>query len=162
MKPLLRVSAHRMLHRDEHRHVDDLAQEMWVAVWRGLPQLPVLCTELSDQIDWCMAVARNGGRNWIRSTLTAPTHGEHNSYLPAEVDLLDILLEVPKAVDQVERAYHDGRVAEAVANLPEGYRGYVVERFWHGTSTTELQKRMSPSIWTRVKKRLAVELKELV
>lgn len=160
LRPLLHHSARRALYVGEQRHTEDLAQEMWIAVWKALPDLPPLCTAFDDVVAWCMGVARNRGRNWVRDALLATTHGESNSYLPV-VDLLEILLEVPQALDQVEQAYHDGRIAEAVANLPQSYRGYVVQRFWQGVTTTELQRTLSPSTWTRVKKRLSVELKEL-
>lgn len=160
LRPLLRYAAIRWLPRHERRHTEDLAQEAWIAVWRALPDLPPLCTEFDDIVAWCMAVARNRMRNFTRD-LSAPTHGERNSRLPELSDLGALLAEV-EAIEQVESDYHDGRVAQAVSELPDGYRNYVIERFWHGVSTTELQKIMSPSIWPRVKKRLASELQELV
>lgn len=127
--------------------------------------MPNTCERFDDQITWCMAVARNRMRNWVRDELRTYKRGSLNSEPVSNelmLELTDALAEVHQA-EHVQNAYHEGRIAEALAALPgDSYRKYVKERFWYGIPTTELHKRMSPSYWTRTKKRLAVELKDLV
>lgn len=161
LRPKLRGAAYRMLSPDEHRHAEDLASEAWISVWRALPIFPGDPADETGVMAWCMAVARNRMRNWIRETLLAPTHGEHNSRLTQDNDLID-LVEAGEQLPGIQTAYHDGRVREAVDRLPARQREYVIARFWHGESTTSLQRRMSPSTWTRLKPKLADELEPLV
>lgn len=159
VRPLLVASAYRHLNPDEHRHAQDCVQESWIAVWRALPGMPATCATFNAQIAWCMAVARNRMRNYVRD-MNRVQHGDRNA-IPAPDDLLHQLAEASQA-EGVQVAYHHGQIAAALDALPPSYRAYVVERFWHGVPTTELHQRMSPSTWTRTKLRLAEELKELV
>lgn len=145
---------------DEQRHTPDLAQEGWIAVWRALPTVPVHLLRDADALEgWCIGVARNRMRNWIRDELSAPRRGSRAT-VPASDVIVDLVeaLSGSLTLQTIDQAYHDGRVAAALDALPPRQREYVVARFWHGISTTELQKTFSPRTWQQARRRLELAL----
>lgn len=157
--PKLRSRAAAML-GGQSRYTDDLAQEGWVAVWRALPTVPAHLLSDADALEgWCIGVARNRMRNWIRDELAAPRRGLNNEVTAGhEIVELFEALSGSLTLETVDQAYHDGRVAAALDALAPRQREYVVARFWHGVPTTELQRSFSPRTWQQARRRLELAL----
>jgi len=154
--PKLRRRAAVML-GSQARYIDDLAQEGWVAVWRALPTVPVHLLSDADALEgWCIGVARNRMRNWIRDELAAPRRGLNNE-ISAGADALFEALSYSESLEAVDLGYHEGRLALALDALPPGQREYVVSRFLLGIPTTELHgvgSRFSSKTWVAARKNL--------
>lgn len=158
LRPKIRLISARLLGR-QTSHVDDLAQEGWLAVWKALPTAPTFDT-LDATIGWCLAVARNKMRNWIRDELAAPRRGLNNE-TPAgsgtsSGDALFEALSSSETLEGVDLGYHDGKVAAALEKLTPTQRRYVIARFWHGIPTHELQRRWpnASRTWQQAKRKL--------
>jgi len=152
--PKLRCRAAQML-GSQSRYADDLAQEGWVAVWRALPTVPVHLLSDADALEgWCIGVARNKMRNWIRDELAAPRRGLNNE---TSTGALFEALSHSESLEAVDLGYHEGRLSLALDALPPGQREYVLSRFWLGIPTTELHgtgSRFSNKTWVGAKKNL--------
>jgi DNA-directed RNA polymerase specialized sigma24 family protein len=78
--------------------------------------------------------------------------GSHEPVDPRVADLLD----------SVTLAYHHGEIREAIAALPESYRDYVVDLFWHGLTERESNRKRATGVrWERVRLRLVESLAHL-
>lgn len=150
-----RVAANLLGHGANRHDIDDLAQEGYLALVKALVDFDGDPAEV-----WCKVVLRNGMGKRLQYERYALRDQRR---LDLVGDALDVeALSASAELAGVQEAYHDGRVAAAVDALPPSYRTYVIKRFWQGYPTTELQRTMSPSTWTRVKPRLARELRDLV
>lgn len=153
-RPWLRATAGAMLSRDEQRHVEDLAQEAWVALWREL--------RASGRRDpaWLKTVARNRMRNVIRDSHAARRDERRTAYVADVAAVWEGVV----AVQGLELAYHHGQIGAALDVLTTQQREYVVARFWGGLTHTELTELFGyqpQSIWTRARPKLAVALAHL-
>jgi DNA-directed RNA polymerase specialized sigma24 family protein len=152
----LHKRARLLLSEHEGRHVDDLAAEGWIAIWREVRK--------TSRVDppWLQAVAHNRMRVWIRDTLAAKTRGVRNE---TYVEDLAEVWEGAYALGEVELAYHRGQVLAALQKLTQRQREYVWLRFWGGWGAGELNARFrtqnSGSIWTAAKAHLERELAAL-
>ena len=75
-----------------------------------------------------------------------------------------LLVDGSATLDGIELAYHHGQISEAIDSLPAHHRAYVVQRFWHGLSDTEIAAREGLSSskvlynrWTRTIRPLLAE-----
>lgn len=165
----LHREAYRVAGPDDDRHHDDLVQEGYVAMWRAAQRydpargaLPAFLTRAASQR--MRHVAARGYRTW---TGREPNRG-HPAGNPEVlgVDELDVVADV-RAVDalaDVEWAYHAGDLAAALDGLTERQRRYVLLRFWHGWTPTELDAEFNGNhryYWRRIKPYLARELRHL-
>lgn len=139
-------------------YVDELAQEGWIAIWRTVTDKGVL----PDGI--LMAHARNNMLKRIRFDrqqcrdvrCTIPI-----SEFEWEGDISDLFGAIDVDLTEVEDAYHDGRILDAVNKLPAQQKAYVIRRFWHGWTAKPLEVYFDKNpndIWRYAKKNLEREL----
>lgn len=166
LRPKLRRRAADML-GSQTRHVDDLAQEGWIAVWRALPTRPVSVVQYDEIVGWCIGVARNRMRNWIRDELAAPRRGMNREVSAGSgTDSLIEALSESESTETVDAAYHHGELAAAFDALSPRQRQYVIARFWHGLKGVELDvalgvRKATAALWNgpyRARERMAKEL----
>lgn len=170
--PKLRRRAADML-GTQSRYTDDLAQEGWVAVWRALPTVPAHLLNDADALEgWCIGVARNKMRNWIRDELAAPRRGLNNELSAGSGtisgDALFEALSSSEALDGVDLGYHDGKVAAALEKLTPTQRRYVFLRFWGDQTKAEICEQLGYSessgsfstAWALAKANLVRELSD--
>jgi RNA polymerase sigma factor (sigma-70 family) len=93
---------------------------------------------------------------------TAPTG------LPSSLDALveahgwEAPLEAPDVLDSIALAYHRGEIAAALDGLPDAWRQYVIDRFWHGMTDAESNATRGTRVrWYRVRPILAEQLGHL-
>lgn len=155
LRPWLRDRARSLLPYSEHRHIDDLAAEAWVAVWRETR------TGNLDE-PWLKAVARNRMLNWIRDELAAPQRGDRNT---TYLDDMTTVWDGEQAVGDVEWAYHHGQIAAAVNALHPTQREYVYLRFWRGWEASRLNAHFQVAntsyLWARARPKLRDSLAHL-
>lgn len=157
-RPWLRVVARRAL--GGRPGVDDLAQEMWIALWRGMARM-----DGSAPADWWLkrqAVLRMNQclRDW-HDPVKARQH-EWTSDVTTAVDL-------PTELGGIELAYHEGEILAAINRLSPREREYVYLRFWAHTGgrfnplLTEHfgDSRTAFEVWRSVRPKLAAELAHL-
>lgn len=119
---------------------DDLVQEGYVAMWRALDTYD---SDKGPLPSWLTHAAR------MRMRDVAHGHGqwtgrpEQRGSRSVDATSLDELLatepEHPSLagmLDEVELAYHEGEIAEALAALSPAQRRYVFARFWLGLDPT--------------------------
>lgn len=160
LAPQLRgIAGHLLGPTASRADIDDLAQEGYCALWKALRDFD------GEVVDvWCRVVAANGMRKYLQYWSYALRDRSKVDYVGGTAELTDIenALGVAERVQLVQDAYHAGRVREAVDRLPPVAKEYVTRRFWRGETTTVLQREMSPSTWTRAKRRLGADLGDLV
>lgn len=145
--------AHQMLPSTDHRH-DDLVQEGRIAMWQAHskhdPKKGALPAWLTQHATWRMrdVLARRG--KWTGSP--ARRDGRH-AVEDAPTVSLNALLEpdgdrlgderaggvVPDIADAAMGAYHRQQIVDALEDLTEGQRRYVLLRFWGDVVGRELR-----------------------
>lgn len=124
---------------------DDLVQEGRIAVWHahergdGRPGTPNYITQAArwriknviDRGTWT-------GRDTSRAKPSDPR--AHRDDLVSLDDLsVQSIIAAAGLLEHVELAYHYGEIHQAIAELTEDERRYVVMRFWHGMNEPEMQ-----------------------
>lgn len=155
---------------------EDLVQEARIAVWRALAKHPDATRSYLDQAaTWRIrAVLRgesltgearpHGGKDIEPDPLRTPHAGSDGVVLGDREDLGSA-----DAAEAVLDAYHHGEIMQALADLPEAHREYVVLRFWAGMDRNEIGAalRRNPgnlaTTWrTQIQPKLAARLAHLV
>ena len=137
--------------------VQDLAQEGWIAIWREVTEKNILADGLLK------LAAINKMKNYTRWHLQE-CRDERNTMYPGLMqteDGYDIIPAIEMDLTEVEDAYHDGRILEAVNRLPAKQRAYVIHRFWYGWTKKPLEIYFDQNpndIWRYAKKNLEREL----
>jgi RNA polymerase sigma factor (sigma-70 family) len=157
-RPWLRSAARRLVRIQQQRHIEDVAQEGWVAIWREAQRLQ----GLSAQVDraWLRRVAINRMKDVLKAT-SASIRDEGRLLL---LDDLTQIWEGAQLLGDVELAYHHGEIARALASLTVEQRRYVELRFYRGWQKAELNaffRRDANSIWRVARPLLAKELAHL-
>lgn len=164
-RPWLFMAARNMLPERYQRHVEDLAQEGWIALWRARPDrydAPVdyLLKQAAVRRMWVVldTFKREGGNAKGRGVPPA-VDVQHSDF--SEPDLWPELLMDP---EQVELAYHHGEIATALSELGAREREYVVLRFWGDLASRELTGHFGynpSSLWRNARSKLADRLAHL-
>lgn len=160
--------------------VDDLVQEGYIAMWRALdtfdPAKGALPSWLTGAARLRMAdVARGHGRPTGHVGIVASPGSRRDSRdsRPAATgathldDLAPGVLEEHLAVwldAGLDLAYHRGQIARALAGLTDEQRTYIVLRFWHQLSTSEIQEQMTSNVvhlWRKTRTQLQQSLQHL-
>lgn len=153
---------------------EDLAQEGWVAMWRAAkaydPERGSLIGLLKQAARRRMVdVLRQeryyvkAGRNGSGLEIPVPTKDDGDSESDAAVTLWDELA-ISDNIDALITAYHEGEIWQAVNELPERQRQYVLIRFYQGythTETMALMQSNAQGIWSKARVRLKERLEHL-
>lgn len=155
--------------------IEDLAQEGWIAIWRGLQILDTKSPEdMPDSIDkWLKRCAVNRMHNVVNSW----TCEGRNAYTAIGIDYqsLDNPTETTSPfydalyaalsvnLGDIEMAYHHGEIMDAINRLPKAQKAYVLRKFWHGWSPTALDIYFNDAkyTWRAAKTQLSEELAHL-
>lgn len=125
---------------------EDLAQEGWIAIWRGV-QILKSRTELPSNIElWLRRCAINRmsnvidewkaqSRNVYNTTLV-----DFNAVYDEDDSWMSYLTNIALTTDlgDIELAYHHGEIMRAINELPRAQRQYVIRKFWHRWSPIAL------------------------
>lgn len=159
LRPWLRVVARSMLRAEDVRHVEDLAQEGWIAAWRSIPGYNPSGGAFEP---WLHSCAKNAMRNVIRDR-QALRRDDRQTLL---VDDVLAVWDGGEALAGIELAYHHGDIAHALDVLSPQQREYVVLRFWGGLEAAQLNAHFrtlnSGSIWTAARRKLREQLAHLI
>lgn len=152
--PWLRTVAASMTTEDR---AEDLAQDGWLAMWRGAEKW----SGTGNFHGWIRRCAKNGMLTSVRDSKWA-----HN-------DLRKTVLtgDFPEDIEPVAPAvhpeldYHTREILEALNDLPEKHREYIVLKFWGGWRRSELDAHFNSSnsarMWQTAKPKLARALAHL-
>lgn len=157
-EPFLVHYSHRVC--QDLSRIEDVAQEGRVALWRAL----------KDGVPYPVEVAKSRMKqvSWYSRT-TPPTGSLHEGkrYEPqtqsieaesgrdgSSDDIVARLFGLVDHLEDVEIAYHQGEIAEAISTLTPKQRAYVYARFWCGMDTVagsrndglRLAKEMNPQV----------------
>lgn len=158
-RPWIRTTARRAL--NGRPGVDDLSQEMWVAMWRGMAH-----TEGPAPLDWWLkrqAVLRMKQclRDWHD-----PAKQRQHMY----VDDVAAVVDLPAELAALELAYHEGQILTAINRLSPAEREYVFLRFYAVSSESRFNPLLSQrfggsraafELWRTARPKLAAELAHL-
>lgn len=127
--------------------VEEIAQEGWIAIWRGAQVLKVRDRDTwpDDVSQWLKRCAVNR-MNTIASSWK---RRRDDVYMTRLVDFnaayeddawASYLASVALTTDlgEVEWAYHHGEILQAVNRLPRSQKAYVQRRFWNNWAPTAL------------------------
>lgn len=165
LRPVLRSIAAGLLGpMTQQEDIDDLAQEGWVALWRDRRKATTITRA------WCVHSARWGMTRYLQRQRYGRTL--RNVWQvecvggAEELESIEDVVEVDRALELVEVGYHRGEVVSAVNRLTPAQRRYVLARFWYGLTELEINERLnqagSGSTWRqRVKPKLREELADL-
>lgn len=138
--------ANGLLRLPDHEMHDDLVQEARIAMWRaGDTYDPALGARPS----WLTSAAKMRMRDVARGAGQPFGHEPVRGHVEPQAESLDAAIETygedaaewvalsyPDPLDAVAEAYHEGEIAQAVADLPVDQRKYVYARFWVGLDPT--------------------------
>lgn len=134
--PWLRKLATGFLHPG-HPALDDLVQEGYIAMWKAEKSFD----PSRGKLDFWVKVKAH------RRMLSVVTDGHYTghtgrqrsveSFPSADMDILDKA--PPTLLGDIEMAYHNGKIAEAIDRLTPAQRRYVYARFWLGLSGKEMR-----------------------
>lgn len=163
--------------------VDDLVQEGYIAMWRALGTYDhtkgAMPTWLTKAAKLRMAdIARGHGRPTGHVGIVASPGSRRDSRdsRPAATGTAHLDGMAPGAMEEVEArvalwldagidlAYHRGQIAQALAGLTEEQRTYIVLRFWHQMTATEIQPLIQSNVthlWRATKNELQQSLQHL-
>lgn len=163
--------------------VDDLVQEGYIAMWRALgtydPAKGALPTWLTGAARMRMNdVARGHGRPTGHVGIVASPGSRRDSRdaRPAATGTAHLDALAPGALAEVENrvavwledglalAYHRGQIARALSALTEEQKTYVVLRFWHQMSETEIKPHVQGNVvhlWRGARQTLRDHLQHL-
>jgi RNA polymerase sigma factor (sigma-70 family) len=144
--------AHQMLPPTDHRH-DDLVQEGRIAIWQaydryepGKGALPSWLTrhatwhmtETLSRRRWTGSPDRRAGRHVVQD---APTTSLEQLLAPGDDHPGDETAAgvTPDIADMAMEAYHRGDIHQALAELTDAQRRYVLLRFWGDASGPQLR-----------------------
>lgn len=163
--------------------VDDLVQEGYIAMWRALGTYDhtkgSLPTWLTGAARMRMAdIARGHGRPTGHVGVVASPGSRRDSrdVRPAATGSTHLDALAPGALAEVEQrlgvwldagldlAYHRGQISRALHSLTEEQRTYIVLRFWHQMSASEIQPHIQSNVthlWRTTKTELQQTLQHL-
>lgn len=136
----------------------DLAQEGWIAMWKALK----VHDATQGPLDWWLKYRARGRMlqyfrlKYLRETAVDGSSEEDSS------SFWDRVME--PVVEQLEMAYHEGQIREAVDSLTSRQREYVHLRFWKDYRDSELTAHFGyepGGLWRAGKKRLKEQLNHL-
>jgi len=116
-----------------HHDADDLAQDVFLRAYRGLPKYK----GQSRFLTWLYRIAVNTCLNWA-STRKSTTE-------PLPENLPD---RAPGQLERLSRSERSRTVREALAHLPEKQRITLVLRAYHGLSHREISELLGKSVGT--------------
>lgn len=102
---------------------DDIVQEGWLAMWKAYINYD---SERGPLDLWLKANAR-----WRMKTIVSGHYNKENA--DEEVP------ELPYVIGDIETAYHDGEIMDAINRLTPKQRDYVFRRFWLGQYESEMK-----------------------
>lgn len=163
--------------------VDDLVQEGYIAMWRALDRfdpakgaLPSWLTTAARMRMTDIArghgqptghvgiVASPGSRRDSRDGRPAATGTAYLDAMPAGA-LAEVEQKVAIWLDAgLDLSYHRGQISRALAELTEDERRYILMRFWHQMSASEIQPHFTSNVihlWRGTRARLRESLQHL-
>lgn len=147
--PWCRAVAARMTRPER---VDDLAQEGWIAVWRGAEKW-----KSGNFPGWIRTCARNAMLTVIRD----------EQHLHHDIRKTDLYGEFPQEFEPALHdkpdllSYHAVEIATALNDLTDKDRDYVVGRFWRGETSGKHQTTASNRWYKTLRPKLALSLAHL-
>lgn len=124
-RPWLRTTARSMLHGDELRYAEDLAQEGWIAMFWAIEE-----NDWTTPLDyWLKLNARRRMQTCRRDWFTTGQSRADHSIVEEDVDR-----EI--TAGQLELAYHYGEIHAALNALSPREREYVYLQFWRYAGPT--------------------------
>jgi len=142
------------------RDAEDIAQEGWIALWQALRQ-----DNGAAPLDWWLKMcARHRMGHVLKSRVAACRNSRITDAVDAtpgeQSSSLSVWVHLESSVDEIEHAYHDGEIADAIAALPRAQRAYIERRFWHGWTTSALDIYFGNGykLWKPARDRLADQL----
>lgn len=130
-------------HWSRNNH-DDLVQEALIEVWEASVRVPdASAVYYAKAVKGRLFAVGRQGRPWTGGDSkpgpkSRPIENQIDWQDPEVEDIFGSLLEATDLVSGVEWAYHHGEFMEALCGLSEDDREYVVRRFWHGQTDTEI------------------------
>lgn len=151
-RPWLRTTARRAL--NGRPGSEDLAQEMWIAMWRALADQTV-----APQDFWLKRQALLRMKTCLRDWHDPMKHRQH-VFTHDVTEVADL----PAELGTVELAYHHGEIHAALDRLSPREREYVALRFWGGLNYPELAEHFGyrpTNLWRTARPKLAEALEHL-
>lgn len=155
-RPWLRGVARRVL--DGRPGAEDLAQEMWIAMWRAL-HAPSRTDRPAPQDWWLKHVATQRMSQCLRDWHD-PVKQRQHVYTGDVVEVID----PPVELGALELAYHQGDIHAALENLSPREQEYVLARFWAGMGPAQLTAHFGykpHGLWRTARPKLATALAHL-
>jgi DNA-directed RNA polymerase specialized sigma24 family protein len=168
-RPWLRLVAMRFPQMMPSRN-EDLAQEGWIAIWRGIQTLKEKSIDKRpDDIElWLKRCATNRMANVVNSWKAQSRDVYNTTFVDFNAEWDDgatwaAHLALTTDLGDVEIAYHYGEILKAVNRLPRSQRQYVIRKFWYRWAPTSLDLYFTNSrkTWKDAKDTLASELVHL-
>ena len=154
-RPYVHALARELLFENESAFLEDLAQEGWIAIWKELRN-----NRTPEYLKQC---ARH--RMWgVLRDVRAKKRDHRRSMPVGSSKEIDIIGALTVDLGDVEIAYHQGELVEAINRLTPRQRDYVILRFWCGYSYPQLTEYFGydPSeIWRSSKLQLRRKLAHL-
>lgn len=131
-RPWLRVTARELClyYLGHARDAEELAQEGWISLWRALRK----DDGSTPQSYWLKRCARSGMLHVLKAWIAQKRDVRKCAPVdttPGEINMWT-QLEAAPALTEIEQAYHDGEIRQAIERLPRAQRSYIERRFWHG------------------------------
>lgn len=122
------------------QHVDDLAAEGSIAMWRAMgtydPTKGALASWLTRAAELRMTEVAWRRRPWTGQPAHRGARSVQDTPVLDGFDTPDVLFEAVDALEGVELAYHHGEIAKALDTLSPSQRRYVLARYWLGLDPT--------------------------
>lgn len=159
---------------DYEGRVQELAQEGYIAMWRALdsydPELGALASWLVKAAEMRMAdVVRRGvsfGQEGNRPPGTEEglrSQRSWNELAPVELEQVERRIAIWLS-EGLALAYHRGAIQRAIGQLSQDEQRYVVLRFWHGKTASEIKPHVEGNVihlWRTAQRKLRAELEDL-
>lgn len=164
-RPWLRTVAREecLIYFGHSRDAEEVGQEGWIALWLALRQ----DNGIAPQDWWLKMCARRRMRHVLKSRIASCRNERKTMIVDAtpgeQASSLSVWVQLESSVDEIEYAYHNGEIADAISRLPRAQRSYIERRFWHGWTFAALDIYFTcvGQTWEQARNTLASQLAHL-